>query len=191
MLASGRCKGSILVHLRGYAETKYPAGAWKEMTQELQPDERAILDGLIIAGGWYPVTVWNRALGILLPRHRGISIDHEMRKIAAYIADKDLNSVYKMILRLGSPEFLLRRTDSLWSRYFDTGRLSFEEIGEKRFKLFLNAPANDSVPDRLTCDPGVCAWIEMGMKNTGVEGQVRHLECRYTNGARCEYVVTW
>ena len=58
--------------------------------------------------------MWNRALGTLLARHT-IAIDPEMRKVASYIADRDLNSVYKMILRLGSPEFLLRRTDSLWS----------------------------------------------------------------------------
>ena len=191
MHASGRCKGSILVHLRSYADTKYPPGAWKEVVDEAPPAERAILDGIIIAGGWYPVTVWNHALGVLLPRHRGVSIDHEMRKIAAHIADKDLNTVYKMILRLGSPEFLLRRTDSLWSRYFDSGKLTFEEVGPKRFKLFLNAPATPGAPDRLTCDPGVCAWIEMGMKNTGVEGVVKHLECRFTNGSRCEYAVTW
>lgn len=191
MAAPGRCKGSILVHLRSYAEAKYRAGAWQEVIDEATPEDRAILQGLIIAGGWYPVGVWNNALGVLLPRHRGVSIDHEMRSIAAHIADKDLNSVYKMILRLGSPEFLLRRTDSLWSRYFDSGRLRHEEIGPRRFKLFLEAPATVDSPDRLTCDPGVCAWIEMGMKNTGVEGQVKHLDCRFTNGARCEYLVTW
>jgi hypothetical protein len=191
MAAPGRCKGSILVHLRSYAQSNYSEGAWDEVITEASPEHRAILQGIIIAGGWYPVEVWNHALGVLLPRHRGVSIDHEMRKIAAHIADKDLNSVYKMILRLGSPEFLLRRTDSLWGRYFDSGKLTHEEVGLRRFKLFLDAPATTDAPDRLTCDPGVCAWIEMGMKNTGVEGQVKHLECRFTNGSRCEYVVTW
>src|SRR5207344_2656589 len=110
-----------------------------DMLRDATPEDRAVLEGIVIAGGWYPVGVWNRALGSLLSRHT-VAIDGEMRKVAAYIADRDLNSVYKMILRLGSPEFLLRRTDSLWSRYFDSGRFTHQELEPKRFKLILDAP---------------------------------------------------
>jgi hypothetical protein len=190
MSQAGRCKGSILVHLRAYAEKSYGVPAWQSMLADATPEDRAILDGIVIAGGWYPVGVWNRALGSLLARHT-VAIDAEMRKVASYIADRDLNSVYKMILRLGSPEFLLRRTDSLWSRYFDSGRFTHEELGAKRFKLLLEAPRTADSPDRLTCGPGVSAWIEMGMKNTGVEGRVQHVDCRFENGQRCEYIATW
>jgi hypothetical protein len=187
---AGRCKGSILVHLRAYAESTYGTAAWASVVADASAADRAILDGIVIAGGWYPVGVWNRTLGALLERHT-VTIDSEMRKVASYIADRDLNSVYKMILRLGSPEFLLRRTDSLWSRYFDSGRFTHQEIGPKRFKLSLEAPSTGDTPDRLTCGPGVSAWIEMGMKNTGVDGRVQHVDCRFTNGARCEYLATW
>lgn len=190
MTHAGRCKGSILVHLRSYADTSYGPHAWRDLLADLPPEDRAIHEGIVIAGGWYPVGVWNRTLGALLSRHSN-QIDTEMRKVASYIADRDLNSVYKMILRLGSPEFLLRRTDSLWSRYFDSGRFTHQELGAKKFKLLLEAPRTADTPDRLTCGPGVSAWIEMGMKNTGVEGRVQHVECRFENGTRCEYQATW
>lgn len=190
MSLSGRCKGSILVHLRAYADAAYGKEAWVDMVRYAPSDDRAVLDGIIIAGGWYPVGVWNRALGALISRHT-VALDAEMRKVAGYIADRDLNSVYKMILRLGSPEFLLRRTDSLWSRYFDSGRFTHQELEPHRFKLMLDAPSGANTPDRLTCGPGVCSWIEMGMKHTGVEGRVQHVECRFDNGNRCEYVATW
>ncbi len=190
MTHAGRCKGSILVHLREYANTSYGQGAWADMMGRATPEDRAILGGIVIAGGWYPVGVWNRALGALLAQHT-VAIDNEMRKVASYIADRDLNSVYKMILRLGSPEFLLRRTDSLWSRYFDSGRFTHQELGPKKFKLLLEAPHTGDTPDRLTCGPGVSAWIEMGMKNTGVEGRVQHVSCRFENKERCEYIATW
>jgi hypothetical protein len=187
---TGRCKGSILVHLRSYADTVYGATAWRSMLSDAPAEDRAILDGIVIAGGWYPVGVWNRALATLLTQHT-VSIDQEMRKVASYIADRDLNSVYKMVLRLGSPEFLLRRTDSLWSRYFDSGKFTHQEMGPKKFKLLLEAPKTIEAPDRLTCGPGVSAWIEMGMKNTGVDGRVQHVDCRFENGQRCEYIATW
>jgi len=190
MTFGGRCKGSILVHLRAYAESTYGKDAWTDMLVASKPEDRAVLEGIVIAGGWYPVGLWNRALGALLAG-QSAAVDAEMRKVASYIADRDLNTVYKMVLRLGSPEFLLRRTDSLWSRYFDSGKFTHQELGPKKFKLLLDAAKTVDSPDRLTCGPGVCAWIEMGMKNTGVEGRVQHVECRFDNGQRCEYLATW
>lgn len=192
MMRTARCKGSILVHLKSYVVATHGERAWAQMIAECDADDRAVHEALIIAGGWYPVRVWNRALSWLLPRHNGGgSPDEEMRRVAAYIADRDLNSVYKMVLRLGSPEFLLKRTDSLWSRYFDLGKFGSEEIREKRWRLWLDCPRGEDVPDRFTCDPGVCAWIEMGLRNTGVAGSLVHTECRFQNGSRCEYVASW
>ena len=192
MIQGTRCKGSILTHLRAYVESSYGSRVWQEMLEASSPDDRGVHEGIVLAGGWYPVGVWNRALAWLLPRYHGKSPDEEMRRVAAFIADRDLNSVYKMVLRLGSPEFLLRRTDALWSRYFDGGKFGSAEDGPKRFKLWLDAPGGLDVPDRFTCDPGVCAWIEMGLRNTRVTtGSVRHVDCRFNNGQRCEYVATW
>ena len=192
MIGTARCKGSILVHLKSYVVTTHGERAWEQMLAESTPEDRAVHDSLVIAGGWYPVRVWNHALEHLLTRHSGVrTADDEMRRVAAYIADRDLNSVYKMVLRLGSPEFLLKRTDSLWSRYFDLGKFGSEEVGARRWKLWLDCPRGEDVPDRFTCDPGVCAWIEMGLKNTGVNGSLKHTDCRFINGSRCEYAVTW
>lgn len=145
----------------------------------------------MLSASWYPVGAWNRVLATVLSRFPLAARDHEMRKIAAFIAEHDLNGVYKMILRLGSPELLLRRSDSLWTRYFDTGRLHWQEDGTQRFRLSLESTGASEMPDRFTCDPGVCAWLETGLRMTGVQGSVVHHDCRLTNGSRCEYSVTW
>lgn len=192
MLGQGRCKGSVLIHLREFAEQKHGGRAWEAVMSALPEDDRAVFDGIIIVGGWYPVRTWNRALGEFLS-NRFADADQGMRELAAFIADRDLNTLYKMILRMGTPEFLLRRTESLWGRYFDMGSFAAQEIGPKRWQLHLDAPRGlEAAPDRLTCGPGVSAWIEMGLHQTGAKSaSVREVKCRLSNAQRCEYEVQW
>ena len=113
-------------------------------------------------------------------------------RLAGYIAENDLNKLYKMILSMGSPEFLLKRTGSLWSRYFDVGTLEATEIAPKRWHLTLTAPKeSEAAPDYYTCGPGVSAWIENGLKLTGTTAKCEHTKCRFYAAPRCEYEVTW
>lgn len=191
MLGQGRCKGSVLVHLREFVEQKHGGRAWHDVLGSLGEDDRAIFDGIIIVGGWYPVRVWNRAVGSFLP---GAYADAElgMRELAAFIADRDLNTLYKMILKMGTAEFLLRRTESLWGRYFDVGAFTASEIEPRKWHLELDAPrGDDAAPDHYTCGPGVCAWLEMGLQHTGAKAAVRETRCRLVNAQRCQYEVVW
>jgi hypothetical protein len=116
-----------------------------------------------------------------------------MRRLSAYIADTDLGSVYKMVLRLGSPDLLVRRTGSLWSRYFDVGELTPTERGMRHWQLKLVMPLDeDLAPNRFFCGPGCPAWIEMGLRLTGArDAKVQHTDCRFSNGTACTYDVKW
>ena len=190
-MRTGKAKGTVFVHLRDFVVRQHGPHAWDEVRDALPEDDRRTLDSLLIVGGWYPVGMWNRALAVYLPE-KFEKADDGMRRLAGYIAENDLNRLYKMILSMGSPEFLLKRTGSLWSRYFDVGALEAEEISPRRWKLTLEAPKeSEAGPDYFTCGPGVSAWIENGLKLTGTVGKCDHSKCRFYSSPRCEYEVTW
>jgi len=186
-----RAKGSILIHFRDFVRTYHGESTLESCLKKLNPEDRAVLEGLVIHSGWYPVGVWNRALGIFL-KDNYPDPDAGMRKLSQYIANEDLNSVYKMILRLGSAEFLLKRTTSLWNRYFEKGSFHAEEVEPHRWRLLLSAPkGEDAAPDYFTCGPGVCAWLVHGLALTGVTATVEHVKCRLSAGPHCEYSARW
>jgi hypothetical protein len=189
----GQGKGSLLVHMRTYVQKKHGERAWADVLERASAADRKVLSDVILAGGWYPIGVVNRTLGTVLGLARGHSAEDEMRMLSAYIADSDLGSVYKKVLRLGSPDFLLRRTDSLWSRYFDVGKLTPTEVAPRHWRLKLEMVMGDDLaPNHYFCGPGCPAWIEMGLKLTGATAaSVRHIECRMQNGTSCTYVVNW
>jgi hypothetical protein len=193
MSTPGRGKGSLLIHMRNYVHKTRGERAWTDVLERVGARDREVLRGVILAGGWYPIGVVNRTVSAVLGLTGGRAEDDEMRQLAAYIADSDLGSVYKMVLRLGSPDFLLRRTDSLWNRYFDVGKLTPTEVGPRNWKLTLAMETGDELaPNHYFCGPGCPSWIEMGLKMTGAtKASVRHVECRLQNRANCTYVVTW
>lgn len=188
----GHGKGSLLIHTRDYVAKNGGPGAWDRIVEKASAADAAVLRGIFLAGAWYPIGVINRAVDAYcraLPQP-----DETMRKLSAYIADTDLGSVYKMVLRLGSPEFLVKRTGSLWNRYFDVGDLTPHEIGRAHWQLRLAMPLEDDrAPNRLFCGPGCPAWIEMGLRLTGAENaRVTHVGCRFDRvGGHCTYDVTW
>lgn len=193
MSATAHGKGSLLIHTANYVREARGEPTWKELVAGMSPSDRETLDGVLLAGSWYPIGVVNRVVATFCEKYHRSTPQDEMRRLAAYIADSDLSSVYKMALRFGSPEFLLKRTDSLWNRYFDVGKLTPTELEHGSWKLHLVVPYGEEIaPNTLFCGPGVPAWIEMALKLTGAKNaSVRHVECRAQNGTSCSYSASW
>ena len=189
-MASG--KGTLLKNLGDYVVEHHSQAAWRAVVDELLPDDRAIIDGLLLVGGWYPVGVWNRTIACYIARYAK-DADAEMTAVARYIAERDLNTLFKVMLRMGSAEFVLGRTDSLWTRYFDVGRLENDELDKHHWRLRLTAPVGvEEAPGELTCGPGVCGWLTQALQLTGVKApKVVQARCRFHAAPACEYDVTW
>ena len=187
----GHVKGTVLVHMRSFVVENQGEGAWQALLDALGPEDRAILGEIVLVGGWYPVRAWNNAMNVYLPRHYPIP-GKGMTVLAKYIAEKDLGMLFKMLLKVGSPGFLMGRTPSIWSRYFDSGALASEEIDKGRWKLTLEGPTRETeAPNAWTCGDGVCAWIGKGLELTGTRADVVQTACRYRGAQRCEYLATW
>ncbi|MFW5875747.1 MAG: hypothetical protein ACOCXM_03325 [Myxococcota bacterium] len=189
----GKAKGTILLHLRDFVTREAGADTWTQLVDGLPAEDRSLLGSMLLVGSWYPVGAWNRLLGAFLSGHYRDS-DAGMAEVARFIAERDLNMVFKLILKMGSPEFLLKRTGSIWARYFDAGDLTHQELAPKRWRLDLTVAEGgpEAAPDRHTCGPGVAAWIQRGLEITGVRGRVELVDTRSEGPLRrYEYRATW
>ena len=189
-MASG--KGTLLKNLGDFVVERHSASAWRAVVDALPADDRAIIDGLLLVGGWYPVGVWNRCIKSYITRYAK-DADGEMTAVARYIADRDLNTLFKVLLKMGSAEFVLGRTDSLYSRYFNVGKFENTELAKRQWALKLTGPTGeDEAPGELTCGPGICGWLTQALELTGVKGsRIVHTKCRFRSSPSCMYDVTW
>lgn len=187
----GKIKGTLLVHLKRYALRTHGEAAWNEAQADLPVGDRRVLSEPLIVGVWYPVGVWNRVLRAYLTQNFN-NPGRAMTPFAQYVAAEDLSTLFKLVLRVGSAEFVLTRTDSLYSRYFDTGRWTAQKRGGHFWQCELVAPTDeDQGPGELSCNEGMSAWVRRALELTGTRARVEHVRCRFQGAPNCSYEVSW
>lgn len=188
----GNAKGLLFGHLQEFAMRTAGPNAYKEAVAALGPEDKDVLSGLVLASAWYPVGTWNRVLDTYL-RMNHSNPKKGMDEFSVLLGDRELTGLVKFVLKLGSPEFMLKRTNFLWSRYFDQGTFAAEEVGPKQFRLTLDGPVDENLgPSRYNCAQGAAPWLTRGLQLAGCSnGRVEHTKCRFDGGGRCEFRATW
>jgi hypothetical protein len=172
-------------------ETRGDAG-WAHVTGGVPLADRERLGGLLITGTWYPVGLWNRGWRAHLASS-GADPAAEMTALAVRVADADLHTVFKLTLKLASAAQIVRRSDWLWSRYFDVGTVTIHEEGPSSFRVRLEAPTGeDEGPNEAVCAHGVAKWLAHALHLSGAtKATVQHTKCRFTFSRHCEYRIGW
>jgi hypothetical protein len=188
---TGRAKQTLLVHLRAFVVRDFGDTGWERLVASLPAEDRALLDGLLLSGGWIPVGIWNRAVDTFLAANYA-DARVAMGYLATFIADRDLNSVFRLVLKVGSPDFVIGRSGSIYNRYFEPGTVVPQKIGPKHWMNTLTAPrGEDEGPGLHTCETGVGAWLAHALRLSGVQATVKHVKCRFHHAPHCEYDLTW
>jgi len=184
-------KGSLLVHLRAFGIQKFGQPAWDSVVKGLRPDDQAALGGVLLVAAWQPVGVWNRTLEAFLTTNYAVP-ETGMRQFAGFVADRDLNSLFRLVLKVGSPEFVVGRTPSLYNRYFQEGRFEPKKLADGHWTATLTVSSHVDVgPGLLSCDSGISAWLSQALELSGVRPTVAHPRCRFRHSPFCQYDMSW
>jgi hypothetical protein len=189
--AVGMVKATLFVHLRAFVIREFGESGWEQLLGALRPSDREVFEGLVLVGAWLPIGVWNRALETFLTSNYSDPASN-MRRLAKFIADRDLNTLFRLVLKVGSPDFILGRTASLYNRYFQSGTFVPQKVGPQHWVATLTVPRNeDQGPGLFSCDVGVCAWLGHALELSGVRPTVTHTKCRFNRSPYCQYDLTW
>jgi hypothetical protein len=186
MVVEGRAKGSLFLHSRRFVGGEE---AWNRLLTSIDEPHRRALSEPFASNVWYPVVLWNRLMDAYLASAGGPKV----MELARFVAAEDLNFVFKMLLKMGSPEFVLKRVESIYQRYFDSGAMTASEAGPRHWRVMLDGEADAlAAPSAVVCGFGVPGWLTEALIRTGASGvRVAHSRCRYKGAPRCEFVVTW
>jgi len=93
-----------------------------------QEQASAFYDTRFVPGGWYPVLpVLVSAVAAARLRRKAVA-DH-VRENSAWLAERDLRGVYRVILSIASVEAVASRLGGLSMRYFDFGSAKARSLG--------------------------------------------------------------
>lgn len=194
MEASGNTKGSLLVHLRAHVLERAGAAAWEAIVLAARPADRELLRGVLLTGSWYPVGIFNRALAAHAARLApGVDVSADIHELGRRISEGDMSTLFKVILKLASPEAVIRRSSWLWTRYFDRGALTVTAEAPRDVRLSLDAPTGeDECAGQLVCAHGIAGWVTHALRLAGApKASAHHTRCRFASARACEFHVRW
>lgn len=151
----------------------------------LLPDElgRQLRTGAFVTGNWYALADF-RALHAAAQAvsGRGPELAYAIGRDSA---SDDFRGIYRVLTFVLSPEFLLKRTPAIWSRYYDTGEVAIEARPGFAHARFREARGFDHVlwQDVVGGCAGVlevCGAKDLKMAIVGGGGDESHLSLTAT-----------
>ncbi len=150
-----------------------------------------MFETIILASSWQPIEAWNTIVRTFFGQQYS-NPNEGMSLFCADLGERELTTLVRLVLKLGSPEFMLKRTGFLWRRYFNSGQFGAEQAAPGHWWLWLTDDADETrTAGALTCANGPGPWLQRGLELSGSAGIVRHVRCRYDGHDRCEFEARW
>lgn len=173
------CKGSAPASTRVYIVKEYGLPVWEKVLREVSPEHREAMDKPL-AFAWYPIEAFDQLFAGLFRHccnedpHRA---DRFFREVGRYIAEDNLNTIYKVVLALAQPDHILPLLPRLWANYFSGIEVKVERPDPTVRKGTCTVR---HLPFRFV-GPTASGWIELAFRKVGCPN-ARVTERRFLKG---------
>lgn len=176
--------GSLLARLSFVREQRGEEGVRRVVSRLPEADQKTAAQ--LMTSAWYPF-----ALGERLDQ----SVADEMglgEKVFVLMGEKsaeqNLTGAHRALVCDGDPHGLLRRTSQIYQMYYDTGRRTYESLGDHKAVLRTHDANLSSPNDCLT----IVGWHRKAIEMCGGKNvRVTETKCRARGADVCEYVCEW
>jgi hypothetical protein len=181
-------KGTIFIATQMFATQEFGPQAVERILGELTKEDRELLAG-ISAVGWYPVEPILRFHHALERLHGNGSGKFEVcERLGEFSAEWAIKGILKIFVRFRSPQFLMEKNGTVWTRYHDTGRWEMDPEQPQRM--------SGKLKDFAVRDEAFCArlrgWVKGAVRMTGGrDPRVTEPRCRCRGDEYCEFAIEW
>lgn len=132
-----------------FVRRRFGEEGWARVLAALPPDDQKELRGIIATVGWFPFELGAR-LDEAIVRVLGEGRTEVFEAIGGNSARENLATVHRPFLAPGNPRKFLKKADSIYKYYYDTGHRPYEPAGESEGIL---TPAGRRPSPRWTASP--------------------------------------
>jgi hypothetical protein len=125
-------RGSLFQPVPLFVKARFGEHRWEEFLRRVDPVCADALGGEMQALAWYPFLVISSAVDAMVAMSPEAGADATLQKLSAHNLDRATNLIFRAIFRVGSPEFMVSKSDQVWKKYYSTGRMVVEEATRGR-----------------------------------------------------------
>ncbi len=179
-------KGTVLKSRLGFVEQHWGRDGLERLLDSLPEEDRRTLQA-ILSVKWYPFALGER-LDAAIVRVLGEGRPEVFERLGAASADANLTTLHKGFLAPGRPQAFMAKAPQIYGFYYETGRRTWEPVGENGGVMTTYDAETFSTPDCLS----VIGWYRRALEMCGAEGvSIEEEECRARGGEVCRYRVRW
>lgn len=175
-----KVKGTALRARLRYVEERGPEGAYRRFLDALSPETRAVVDGRVLASGWYPFAVFVEICEVI-DAQLGRGDLALCLELGRYGCDANLPTLYKIFFRMADVLYIVKRAAAAWRVNYDEGTMSVVGSGDHVVRLRMEVPT----PHRAHC-LSVRGWIVRAGELSGAKDVRVDETCRLVGDAHCE-----
>lgn len=131
-------RGVNFIYTKEFIQKKLGMEFWESALSKLTPESYRIWSGSQLSLSSYPFVHFKEMVHVFSKETCGDETNC-LAELYSYIADRSLNSLYKVFFRFSQPSFVLKNYPKLWSRFFTSGQVEvpFADAGIAEVKFTL------------------------------------------------------
>ena len=181
----GKVKGGAIKSRLEFVRERSGEPAVERVLARLTDADREVC-AHALTGMWYPFDL-NARLDEAIAAELGIG-EQVFLLMGEKSATHNLGSAHRAFIADHDPHALLRRAAQIYQTYYDTGRRTYEKLGDTKAQLTTYESATFSKHDCLT----VVGWHRKDIEMCGGSNvRVTETQCRAKGAEVCQYVCEW
>ena len=158
-----------------------------KIISHLDPEAQEIFRRPISPSSWYSCDAFSRFLEATIREMAGGN-EQVLVKRAEAVIEKQLSGIYKMFVRLGSPEFVIRRIAAVHATYFDGVQIIPEMKGPKSATIqYVGFSRNHRIMGFA-----IIGFFQKALEISGAKKVHVHFTVPIEAGQKfCELALTW
>jgi hypothetical protein len=181
-------KGTAVKSIKEYVEKKY-GDQFNNWLEQLPEDSKKIMSGGIFANNWYPMkdaaVEPTKAIAKLF-------YQNDFKKAALesgrYSAEVGLKGVYKIFVRVASPNYIMQRAGRVFTSYYSPSDISVVNSHDKGLTLHITKfPEPEEIIEYR-----IAGWCERALEFTNCKDVKAMITKSLAKGDQLtEIVITW
>jgi hypothetical protein len=153
---------------------------------QLPPELREFTQKVILASDWLPLDAVNR-LTEAAAAAKGEPLETFARRAGRFAADEAVNTIYKWLAFLKTPDYVLGKASRTWSTFYNRGTMNVDRQSARSARVLLS-----EFPSHRAGCARVTGWMQqLGEMTKAPNLRIDHVRCRSRGDTLCEWSVTW
>ena len=135
-VGSPQTKGNNFLGAVNFLKSEH-ASHWQAVLDAVQPSTRETIEGMLIAGHWYPFEAYHD-LTMSFCRQLPGKFSATARQWGAYTLERDLSGgIYRAFLRAASPRLMVKALSKIWGLYQGTGAMEVLDSSSRQLRALV------------------------------------------------------